>query len=102
MFTPTEDKSETLPDGRTIQTAIKGVPMLEADARRAGLLPAEDGAAQTAVVPEVHAPTAYATGSPLPGTVVPKAGGMASKKPSTAAPSPDNSFNDANTNDKGK
>lgn len=37
-FIPEEDIFETLPDGRLIQLAAKGVPVAEADARRQGFI----------------------------------------------------------------
>ena len=37
-FIPEEDIFETLPDGRLIQLAAKGVPIAEADARRQGFI----------------------------------------------------------------
>ena len=37
-FTPEEDIYETLPDGRLIQLAAKGVPIAEAEARRQGFI----------------------------------------------------------------
>ena len=37
-FIPEEDIFETLPDGRLIQLAAKGVPVAEAEARRQGFI----------------------------------------------------------------
>jgi enoyl-CoA hydratase/carnithine racemase len=37
-FTPDEDLIETLEDGRTIQAAVKGVPLPRAEAVRLGLV----------------------------------------------------------------
>ena len=37
-FIPEEDIFETLPDGRLIQLAAKGVPIAETDARRQGFI----------------------------------------------------------------
>lgn len=37
-FVPEEDVTHTLPDGRTIQLAAKGVPVPQAEARRLGLV----------------------------------------------------------------
>lgn len=37
-FIPEEDIFETLPDGRLIQRAAKGVPVAEAEARRQGFI----------------------------------------------------------------
>jgi hypothetical protein len=39
-YTPEEDVTETLPDGRTIQVAVKGVPMAMSDAQKWGLVKA--------------------------------------------------------------
>lgn len=41
MYTPEEDVTETLPDGRTIQVAVKGVPIPMAVAIKAGLVKPE-------------------------------------------------------------
>ena len=38
QFVPTEDVTETTDDGRTIQLAVKGVPMPVADAMALGLV----------------------------------------------------------------
>lgn len=41
MYTPEEDVTETLPDGRTIQVAVKGVAIPMAQAIAAGLVKPE-------------------------------------------------------------
>lgn len=38
MFTPEKDVTETLEDGRTIQVAVKGVPMPVTEAKKLGLV----------------------------------------------------------------
>ena len=40
-YTPTEDVTETLEDGRQIQVAVKGVPMPVAEAEKLGLIKGE-------------------------------------------------------------
>jgi hypothetical protein len=41
-FVPEEDVIETLPDGRQVQKAVKGVPIPYADALKAGLIKAPE------------------------------------------------------------
>lgn len=61
-FTPTADKIETLPDGRTIQVAVKGVPMPIAEAQRLGLITEPEpevaiAASDSAETPKAKQPT---------------------------------------------
>lgn len=94
-FVPDEDVTETLPDGRQIQVAVKGQPMPRAAAQAAGLLPdpnapstgpreTKEGARRPASRKEPAAPTEQDAAEETP----PRSGANAPARPPVPGAAP--------------